>query len=172
MHEPQSRSPLFSIVLVGPEIPGNTGSIGRTCVALNIPLILIGPLGFDLDERSVRRAGLDYWKHLQLIQYESFEEFINQRRPTSMSFYSKMASKSFFQNKYKRDSYLIFGNETKGLPRHLFQQYGELFYSLPIYSKQVRSLNLANAATAVAYEALRQLLYPTTKQLPSHSLTG
>ena len=151
--------PLFHIVLVGPDIPGNTGSIGRTCVALHCSLILIGTLGFDLGEKAVRRAGLDYWKHLKLQQYKNFTEFVKERRPGSMSFYSRAAPTPFYRRAYEQGCYLIFGSETKGLPDDLRGQYSHLFYSLPIFSEHVRSLNLANAATAVAYEALRQISY-------------
>ncbi|MCY4645095.1 MAG: tRNA (cytidine(34)-2'-O)-methyltransferase [Bacteriovoracales bacterium] len=155
----KSSSPLFHIVLLAPEIPGNTGSIGRTCVALDIPLILIKPFGFDLEEKALRRAGLDYWKHLKLDQYESFEEFLEQRAPNSLSFYSKSAHAPFYKNRYEKGCYLVFGNETRGLPKNLFDNYPDLFYSLPMFSKRVRSLNLANAVTAVAYEGLRQISY-------------
>ena len=165
------ETPLFHIVIVEPKIPGNTGSIGRTCVALNIPLIVIGDPGFDLSEKAVRRAGLDYWKHLQLYQYQNFAQFLAHRNPTSLSFYTKSATTPFYQGKYQRGHYLIFGSETQGLPKSILQHYPHQCYSLPMYSKQVRSLNLANAATAVAYEALRQISYVPIQQ-PSHSLTG
>ena len=166
-----SETPLFYIVIVEPKIPGNTGSIGRTCVALDIPLIVVGSPGFDLSEKAVRRAGLDYWKHLQLYHYPNFEQFIADRNPKSISLYTKSAQTPFYQGQYQRGHYLIFGSETEGLPEQLLEQYPHLCYSLPMYSKQVRSLNLANAATAVAYEALRQILYVPIQQ-PSHSLTG
>ena len=178
--KPYKREPPFSIVLVNPEIPGNTGSIGRTCVALNIPLVLIHPLGFDLQEKSVRRAGLDYWEHLELHQYESFEEFIENEQPKALSFYSKSAPHLFYHNEYEKGCTLVFGSETQGLPPSLLKRYGHLFFSLPMYSPKVRSLNLANAATAVAYEALRQISYTDVSRsndlnktsMPSHSLTG
>ena len=152
-------SPLCHVVLVRPEIPGNTGSIGRTCVALNMALILIRPLGFDLGEKAVRRAGLDYWRHLELVEYASFGEFVAQRKPRAMSFYSKSAAVPFYSYCYERECYLVFGNESEGLSLELRQQYQDQFFSLPLYSKYVRSLNLANAVTAVAYEALRQISY-------------
>ncbi len=150
---------MLKIVLVAPDIPGNTGSIGRTCVALDIELILIKPYGFDLSEKAVRRAGLDYWKYLKLSEYDNFDDFITAKQPKSLFFYSKKAEKIYFDAPYTKDSYLIFGSETKGLPGKLFEKYPEHFYKMPIYSDKVRSLNLSNAATAVAYEALRTLTY-------------
>jgi tRNA (cytidine/uridine-2'-O-)-methyltransferase len=148
---------LFNIVLVHPDIPGNTGSVGRTCVALNLRLILVKPYGFNLDEKSVRRAGLDYWKYVNLTEYQDFSEFINQENPQEMSFFSKGATQSYFDHQFKKNCYLIFGSETKGLPSEIFENYASSFLSLPMYSDKIRSLNLANCATAVAYEALRQI---------------
>ena len=151
--------PVFHLVLVHPEIPGNTGSLGRTALALGARLILIHPLGFSLDEKSVRRAGLDYWKHVDLIEYQNFDEFLEKEgpEPQSLSFFSKNAPKTYFKQSFKRGHYLIFGSESKGLPMSFFRDYPEQFLSLPILSPEVRSLNLSNAATAVAYEAFRQV---------------
>lgn len=146
----------FKIVLVAPDIPGNTGSIGRTCVALGIPLILIKPYGFDLSEKAVRRAGLDYWKHLQLEEFESFEDFLKAYTPTEdkMFFFSKLGKKSYYQGDYPEGSFIIFGSETKGLAPELHSEFEKCFYSLPMYDDRIRSLNLSNTATAVAYHAL------------------
>jgi len=148
----------LSIVLVSPEIPGNTGSIGRTCLALGIELILIHPLGFDLDEKSVRRAGLDYWKHVKLTQFQTWKEFISTRKPSSnqLHFFTKTAKTTFFDVQFPNQSYLIFGSETSGLPPELLESPEHIKLSLPMFSEHVRSLNLSNAATAVAYECLRQ----------------
>jgi tRNA (cytidine/uridine-2'-O-)-methyltransferase len=152
---------LFKIVLFAPEIPGNTGSIGRTCVALNLELILIKPLAFDIDEKAVRRAGLDYWKHIKLKVYESWDDFLEIEQPeiSKLYFYSKNSKKIHYSGKYTEDCYLVFGPETKGLPMKLFADYGERFYALPIFSEHVRSLNLASAATAVSFEVVRQLKF-------------
>lgn len=149
----------FSIVLVRPDIPGNTGSIGRTCVALNLRLILIKPLGFDLSEKSLRRAGLDYWKYVDLKVYDSFEDYLEEEKPLDLFFFSKTVEQNYFQANYTKDCHLIFGSETKGLPKPIMEKYQSQTYSLPMYSEHIRSLNLSNAATAVAYEALRQLDY-------------
>ena len=154
-------SSLFQIVLHAPEIPGNTGSIGRTCVALNIPLILIKPYGFSLDEKSVRRAGLDYWKYVQLREYEAWEEFLLKEKPQTdqMFFFSRSAKKIYYQAPFQKGCYLVFGSETKALPGHILQTYSSQLYTLPQYSEEIRSLNLANCATAAAYEALRQIQF-------------
>ncbi len=152
---------MFKIVLYSPDIPGNTGAIGRTCIALNIELVLIRPYGFDLDEKSVRRAGLDYWKHVQLTEYENWQEFMERENPAieKLFFFSKTAQKTYYDANFNNGSYLIFGSETKGLPEHIFETYKEQMLSLPMFSEHIRSLNLANTATAVAYEALRQISY-------------
>ena len=149
----------FSIVLYAPEIPGNTGSIGRTCLALDIDLILIKPYGFDLSEKSVRRAGLDYWKHVRLTEFESFSQFIQKKSPTkdSLFLFSKTGEKSYFDAPFKEDCYLIFGSETKGLPPSVLETYKSNAYKLPMFNEHVRSLNLSNVATSVGYECLRKL---------------
>jgi tRNA (cytidine/uridine-2'-O-)-methyltransferase len=150
----------FKIVLVTPDIPGNTGSIGRTCVALGLELILVKPYGFELTEKAVRRAGLDYWKYVNLKEYENWEDFLANEKPDdeSLFFYSKLGEKSYYEGNYAKDCYLIFGSETKGLPSEIKEQFPDRYYSLPMYSDKIRSLNLSNVATAVAYECLRHLI--------------
>lgn len=152
---------LFNIVLVAPEIPGNTGSIGRTALALNANLHLIKPFGFDLSEKAVRRAGLDYWKHVSITEYENWDEFIrkNEPVPNKLFFFSKFGEKNHFEANFTEDCFLIFGSETLGLPLSLTERYESHLYSLPMYSEHIRSLNLSNAATAAAYEALRQIKF-------------
>lgn len=149
----------FKIVLYAPDIPGNTGSIGRTCVALNLELILIKPYGFDLSEKAVRRAGLDYWKYAKIKEYENWEDFLEKEQPErdSLFMYSITKERLHYDAKYTKDCYLIFGSETKGFPKHIFDDYEERIYKVPMYSEHIRSLNLSNVATAVAYEALRQI---------------
>ena len=149
----------FKIVLYAPDIPGNTGSIGRTCVALNLELILIKPYGFDLSEKAVRRAGLDYWKYAKIKEYENWEEFLEKEQPErdSLFMFSITKERLHFDAKYTKDCYLIFGAETSGFPQHIFDDYEERIYKVPMYSEHIRSLNLSNVATAVAYEALRQI---------------
>lgn len=149
----------FKIVLVAPEIPGNTGSIGRTCVALDLELILIKPLAFDIDEKAVRRAGLDYWKYVNLKIYENWNEFLENEKPEkeNVFLFSRFATKPLFDVKIKKDCYLVFGSETKGLPEEIKNNFLDQLVTLPMYSEHIRSLNLSNCATAAAYEALRQI---------------
>ena len=150
----------LSIVLVTPEIPTNTGSIGRLCLATNSTLHLIRPLGFDISDSRVKRAGLDYWKHLQIVQHENFEEFLDSLPSgTPTVFFSTKAKASLFEKKFQKGSYLIFGCETKGLGEELIENFSEDTFHIPQYDDRVRSLNLANAASIVIYEAIRQLGY-------------
>ena len=148
----------LSIVLVTPEIPTNTGSIGRLCLATNSTLHLIEPLGFDISDSRVKRAGLDYWKHLQVIRHKSFEIFLN-FLPTDAStvFFSTKSKNSLYTKKFEKGSYLIFGCETKGLGEELIDKFSEDTFHIPQYNDRVRSLNLANAASIVVYEAIRLL---------------
>lgn len=149
----------LKIVLVAPEIPGNTGSIGRTCVALDLELILIKPLAFDIDEKAVRRAGLDYWKHVKLKIYENFDEFLNVEKPNAenLFLFSRFATKAMFHVNIAKDSYLIFGSETKGLSSDIKDRFSSQLITMPMNSEHIRSLNLANVVTAAAYEAIRQI---------------
>ena len=149
-----------TIVLVHPEIPGNTGSIGRTCVALDMDLVLIRPLGFDISESAVKRAGLDYWKHVRLAEFDSFAEFLAARsiREEQLFLFAKDAPQSFYDPDYPDDAVLVFGRETKGLSPELRAQFATRQVSLPMRSPHIRSLNLANAVTAAAYQALRRSL--------------
>lgn len=152
---------MMKIVLVAPEIPGNTGSIGRTCVALGLELILIKPYGFELSEKAVRRAGLDYWKHVKLKEYDSFIEFLENEKPQSLLFFEKGYEKLHYEAPFQQNSYLVFGAETCGFPAEIEKRYQDKFYSLPMYSDQIRSLNLSNVATSVAYEGIRHNFFKT-----------
>jgi len=152
-----SSSPLFHVVLVCPEIPGNTGSIGRTCLALQAKLHLIHPLGFDLSEKSVRRAGLDYWKYVETQEYQSFDAFLLKNPDKELIFFSGRAQKSYLEAPYKKDCALIFGCESKGLPTAITQRYSQELYKLPILSEHIRSLNLASIATTASYECLKHI---------------
>ena len=152
--------PSMKIVLVNPEIPHNTGSIGRTCVALDLELILIKPYGFSLDETSVMRAGTRYWKHVQLSQYDSWQSFLKYRRPLrdNLYFFEEDGVQSFYSPVYDREAFLIFGRESKGLPMSILSGMDDRIFRVPMRSQLVKSLNLANVATAVAYQALRNQL--------------
>ena len=148
----------LSVVLVTPEIPTNTGSIGRLCLATNSTLHLVEPLGFEINDSRLKRAGLDYWKHLQIVRHKNLEHFfksIPQKAP--MVFFSTKAKSSVFDQKFEEGSYLIFGCETKGLGEELISKFSEYTFRIPQYDSRVRSLNLANAASIAVYEAIRQL---------------
>ncbi|MGO4917856.1 tRNA (cytidine(34)-2'-O)-methyltransferase [Pseudogemmobacter sp. W21_MBD1_M6] len=152
--------PCLKLVLVTPEIPYNTGAIGRTCVALNLQLILIKPYGFSLDEKAVRRAGTDYWKHVHLSEYDSWQSFLDDRRPPreSMYFFEEHGAQSVYAPDYQNDAYLVFGCESKGLPIAVLDGMDDRTFRLPMLDPRVRSLNLANVATAVVYQAMRTQL--------------
>ncbi len=143
------------IVLHSPEIPGNAGSIGRTCLALNAELILIKPYGFDIDEKAVRRAGLDYWKYVTVAEFDSWEDFVHNKSPKleELFFIETKAKNSIYHAQFKNSVYIVFGSETKGLPEKIIQKYYDQTYELPMFSQHIRSLNLSNAATAAAYLA-------------------
>ena len=145
----------ITIVLHQPEIPGNAGSIGRTCLALGAELILIKPYGFSLDEKSVRRAGLDYWKYVQISEFDSWENFLKIKNPmeNELFFLETKANQNIFSAQFPIITYLIFGSETKGLPENIIDKYSNRFYELPMHSNYIRSINLSNAATAAAYIA-------------------
>ena len=147
----------MKIVLVEPEIPHNTGAIGRTCVALDLELILIKPLGFAIDDASIARSGTRYWKYVNLNQYENWNQFIMQRRPKKeeILFFEETGKTSFYDAKYLRNAYLIFGSESKGLPQKIIQKMPDRVFSLPMKNSKVKSLNLSNAATAVIYQAMK-----------------
>ena len=152
--------PCLTLVLVTPEIPYNTGAIGRTCVALELELILIKPYGFSIDEKAVRRAGMDYWKHVQRSQYDSWQSFLDDRRPMreSLYFFEEHGAQSVYAPDYQHDAYLVFGCESKGLPIAILDGMDDRIFNLPVRNPVVRSLNLANVATAVVYQAMRSQL--------------
>ena len=147
----------LAIVLVQPEIPGNTGSIGRTCVALGMELILIHPLGFEITDTRVKRAGLDYWKHVHLTEYASWDAFLDARTPRAeqLFLFEEFGAKSFYEPDYPDDAMLVFGKETTGIPKAIIDRHAARLVKLPMRSDVIRSLNLANTVTAAAYQALR-----------------
>lgn len=147
----------FNIVLLEPEIPNNTGNIGRLSIASNCRLHLIEPLGFEIDDKRVKRAGLDYWKHIDLTIHSSFESFLVKENPHQLAFFSSHGQKSYWDIPYQKHIYLIFGKESTGLPENIKSDYNDYLYQIPIDTKYVRSLNLANAVSVVIYEGLRQL---------------
>lgn len=150
-----SQFPPLNVVLHQPEIPQNTGNIGRTCVALNAKLWLVRPLGFYLDQKSLRRAGLDYWERLQLEVVDQWEEVPRSISSSRLWFFTKRADMLYTKVAYEPGDALVFGGEAKGLPRSLLEQHPDRLLRIPI-GPGVRSLNLASAVAVAAYEAVRQ----------------
>jgi len=149
--------PNLHIVLVRPEIPQNTGSIARLAAAIKARLHLVGPLGFSLEDRYLKRAGLDYWPLVDLCTYEGWDQFAaTHRDPSSAKFFSTHAAASYLDAHYARGDFLFFGSETKGLGRDFLAERNDRAYRIPIFESGVRSLNLSNAVSIVVYEALRQ----------------
>ena len=144
-------------VLVHPEIPHNTGAIGRTCVALGCDLGLVRPLGFALSDEYVRRAGLDYWQHLSLAVYDNWDDFLARARPGRMHFLSTKGGRSLYETAFEPGDTLVFGSESAGLPEPFYERYRDSLVRIPMPGPNARSLNLANAASIALYEAYRQL---------------
>ncbi len=147
----------LNIVLIEPEIPMNTGNIGRLSLASGCDLHLVKPFGFELNDTRLRRAGLDYWKHISLHIYESADLFFSIHKDKEMAFFSSHGKQEFWSVDYKDGMFLIFGKESVGLPKKITEQHQEKVYRIPIHSPHVRSLNLANAVSVVVYEGLRNL---------------
>lgn len=141
-----------------PEIPPNTGAIGRLCLATQSRLHLVEPLGFDISDRQLKRAGLDYWQYLDVIHHASLQEFITTLPPGApLVFFSKKAPHLLYEHRFQPGTYLVFGNETQGLSAPLLRDNLARTLRLPIYDERVRSLNLSTAVGIAVYEALRQL---------------
>ena len=149
----------LNIVLIEPEIPQNTGAIGRLCVCLGARLHLIKPLGFSLDVTSLKRAGLDYWQFLTYYTYNNWNDFWDVTRPSCMIFLSTKGGTPYYEFQFHHGDYLVFGNESRGLPNSFYQIYQKDLFVIPMPGKHSRSLNLANAAAIVSYEAYRQIYH-------------
>jgi len=152
----------FNIVLIEPEIPMNTGNIGRLSLASGSNLHLVKPFGFELDDSRLKRAGLDYWKHIPLIIYNSIDDFFSKNKGKNMAFFSSHAKQEYWSVDYADDLFLIFGKESVGLPRNLIKANADRLFKIPIFSTHVRSLNLANAVSVVVYEGIRSMRESTT----------
>jgi tRNA (cytidine/uridine-2'-O-)-methyltransferase len=148
---------MFSIVLVRPEIPHNTGAIGRLCVGLGVPLNLIRPIGFRLDEKSVERAGLDYWKNLDLRIHDTWEDYLESEKPERLFILSTHGEHSLYECEFGPSDALVFGNESSGLPKEFYEKYKDRLFKIPMPGKFARSINLANAVSIAAYECYRQI---------------
>ena len=146
----------MQVVLLEPEIPPNTGSVARLCAATLTPLHLIEPLGFKIDDKHLKRAGLDYWEFVDLRVHKSWNHFIETAAPKSMWFFSKRATKSYTAVTYDNADFLVFGRETRGLPQEILDTNAERALRIPMMGEGVRSLNLSNAVSIVLYEGLRQ----------------
>tara|TARA_R110002051_G_scaffold323119_1_gene415727 strand:+ start:3145 stop:3600 length:456 start_codon:yes stop_codon:yes gene_type:complete len=145
------------LVLFEPEIPNNTGNIGRLSLASGCHLHLVKPFGFELSDKRVKRAGLDYWQHLSLTIYESIGDFYMQHQDKNLVYFSSHGEKTHWEIPYEDDMFLIFGKESVGLPKDIIQKNEGNVYKIPLYSEHIRSLNVSNAVAIVVYEGLRQL---------------
>jgi len=147
---------IINIVLVHPEIPHNTGAIGRLCVGLDARLHLIRPLGFSLDSSALKRSGMDYWEHLDVSVHVNWKSFIDSEAPEQLIFASTRGQRDIYDCIYEDGVYLVFCNESSGLPDDFYQIYADQLYTIPMPGKHARSINLANAVSIAAYEAYRQ----------------
>lgn len=145
----------MNIVLLEPEIPANTGNIGRTCVATGTRLHLIEPLGFRLDEKSIKRAGMDYWSKLDVSRYINYEDFLNKNKPGRVFMATTKAKKTYTEVNFGPDDYIMFGKESAGIPEEILVENEENCIRIPMLD-EIRSLNLSNSVAIVLYEALRQ----------------
>lgn len=152
---------MFHIVLVEPEIPANTGNIARTCAVTNCQLHLVKPLGFSIDDKHLKRAGLDYWNLLKVQMYENIDDFF-QRNPNGNFYFATTKAKNIYsEKKYQKGDYFLFGKETKGLPIDLLKQNSDKCIRIPMLNNEnARSLNLSNSVAIVIFEALRQNGFP------------
>lgn len=160
---------MLNVVLVEPEIPQNTGNIARTCAATGSVLHLVGPLGFSIEDKYLKRAGLDYWFLLDIRYYEDFVEFETKNHGGKMYFFTTKAKKCYTDVNFETGSYLVFGKETAGLPIEILTKYPDECIRIPMV-EDARSLNLSNSVAITVYEALRQIGFPGLKAFgPSKS---
>ena len=146
----------FHIVLIEPEIPPNTGSIARLCGSTDSVLDLVKPLGFSTEDKHLKRAGLDYWDHVSICYWNSFESFLEAQQEKNLFFFTTKVDRPYFDARFKPGDYLIFGKETQGLPEEILALYHDRCYTIPMSNRNIRSLNLAMSAGIILYEAIRQ----------------
>ena len=160
---------MLNIVLVEPEIPQNTGNIARTCAAINAKLHLVKPLGFEISDKTLKRAGLDYWDKLTIEYHESLEDFMNKYGDKDLYYLSTKGQKSYTDVDYSKmeDVYVLFGKETKGLPEDLLLAHMDTTVRIPMFG-EIRSLNLSNSVAIVVYEILRQNNFEELKQISEY----
>lgn len=148
---------MFNVVLLEPRIPQNTGTIGRLCYALGAKLHLIKPYGFEITEKALRRAGLDYWKELELFEYEDIEDFWSKNPLSDRHFFATTKTESlYFEKEYEPNDYFYFGREDAGLPESLLEKNPDTCITIPMVKDTTRSLNIANSVSVVVYEAIKQ----------------
>ena len=152
----------LNIVLFEPEIPANTGNIGRTCVATGTRLHLIEPLGFRLNEKSIKRAGMDYWEHLDVTRYINFEDFLEKNPGAKIYMATTKGQHVYTEVNYEPDCYIMFGKESAGIPEEILVKNPDTCIRIPMLS-EIRSLNLSNSVAVVLYEALRQNNFESMK---------
>lgn len=152
---------MLNVVLVEPEIPQNTGNIARTCAATGTSLHLVKPLGFSIDDKHLKRAGLDYWNLLDLHVYENLDEFFQKNEGSKFYFVTTKGIQSYTDFSFEEGAFLLFGKETAGLPKDILAKHREMTMRIPmVEDEKARSLNLSNSVAIVVYEALRQLRFP------------
>jgi tRNA (cytidine/uridine-2'-O-)-methyltransferase len=149
-------NPVLNVALVAPEIPPNTGNIARLCAATGVRLHLVEPLGFKIDDRNLKRAGLDYWRWVDVVQWSTFEEMRLAHPEARFFLFSSKVHRPYTRFKYERKDFLVFGNETRGLSEEILRRYPESTATIPMWGV-VRSLNLSTSVGIVVYEALRQI---------------
>lgn len=147
----------YNIVLLEPEIPNNTGNIGRLSLGTGSTLHLIKPFGFEITDSRLKRSGLDYWQHLDVVYYESKEAFFKIHADKTFAFLSARGEKDHWEIPFQDNMFLVFGKESVGLPKELVEENHNDVYKIPLYSENIRSLNLANAVAIVVYEGLKYL---------------
>jgi tRNA (cytidine/uridine-2'-O-)-methyltransferase len=150
----------FHIMLYQPEIPQNTGNIARTCAATNTSLHIIRPMGFRVDDKYLKRAGLDYWDKVNVQYYDSIEECMQQHATHRFFFVETNGRKRYSEVEYQAGDFFVFGRETKGIPNAILKQHEETWIRIPMNTEHVRSLNVSNTAAILIYEALRQTSFP------------
>lgn len=147
----------LNIVLIEPEIPNNTGNIGRLALASGAHLHLVKPFGFEITDARLKRAGLDYWPHVTITTYENAASFFEQHQHKKMAFLSSHGIKDYWDIPFEDNLFLIFGKESVGLSKDILEKYENHLYKIPLFSEHVRSLNLANAVAIVTYEGIKSL---------------
>ncbi len=147
----------LNIVLFEPEIPNNTGNIGRLALASGSNLHLVKPFGFEINDTRLKRAGLDYWQHVSVTMYESIDEFFIKNKDKKIVFLSSHGTKDYWSIDFEDDMFLIFGKESVGLPNYIIETHSKKIFKIPLHSEHVRSLNLANAVSIIVYEGLKHI---------------